>query len=162
MERAVDVRVVGRLGGVGAWEGWRAAACGRWTAGPVQREYGLRRGGSAVVVPHLGVGVMKGLWSGLLRGRGGRRGARRVEVVGPLDVAGYDGDCVGVVDGQVGVDEDEEIGHRLGEGERRLEEGPAMGVGVEDDHEERSGWFCCVRSVMELKSYIYIYIYILA
>lgn len=34
----------------------------------------------------------------------------------------------------MGVDEDEEVGDGLGEREPALEEGPGMGIGVEDDY----------------------------
>ena len=49
---------------------------------------------------------------------GGRRGWRsRVEELGALGMAGDDGDAVSVVEGEVGVEEDEEGGDGAREGQ---------------------------------------------
>lgn len=47
-------------------------------------------------------------------------------------VGGDDGDFVGIVAGQVGVDEDKDIGDCLSEWEGLFEDGPGAGVCVED------------------------------
>lgn len=57
-------------------------------------------------------------------------------------MGGYDCYFVGVVEGEVGVYEDEDVGDGLGEGEGGGEEGPGMGVCIEDDGEEGRGGFC--------------------
>ena len=67
---------------------------------------------------------------GVILGRDG------IEEFGALGVGGYDGDFVAVVEGEVGVYEDEEVGDGGGEGEGRREEGPGVGVGVEDYGQE--------------------------
>ena len=51
------------------------------------------------IVGVVGCGCFQGVFWGL-----------RVEEFGTLAVAGYDGDFVGVVEGEVGVDEDLEVG----------------------------------------------------
>lgn len=40
----------------------------------------------------------------------------------------------------MGVDEDEDVGNGLGEGEGGFEEGPGAGVRVDDNGEEGGGW----------------------
>ena len=50
-------------------------------------------------------------------------------------MGGEDGDLVCAVDGEVGVDEDEEVGDGLREGEEGGQRVPGYGVGVEDDGE---------------------------
>lgn len=55
-----------------------------------------------------------------------------------LGVAGEHGDFVGVVDGEVGVDEDQKICNGLGERERVCDHGPGAWIGVEDDGEKGS------------------------
>lgn len=49
---------------------------------------------------------------------------------------GYDCDFVAVVEGEVSVDEDEEVGDGGGEGERRGEKGPGVGICVENYDQE--------------------------
>lgn len=61
-----------------------------------------------------------------------------VQEFGALGVRGDDGDFVAVVEGEVGVDEDEEVGDGGGEGEGRGEEGPCVGIRVED-HGQQGG-----------------------
>jgi hypothetical protein len=56
-------------------------------------------------------------------------------------VAGDDSDFVEVVGCKVGVDEDEEVGDGGGEGEDIGDEGPGLGVCVEDYDEEGRGGF---------------------
>lgn len=51
---------------------------------------------------------------------------------------GYDCYFVAVVEGEVGVDEDQEVGDGGGEWEGGGEEGPGVGVRVEDDGQQ--GW----------------------
>ena len=153
VEWPVDVRVVGGVCGVGAGEGWGAAVCRRPTPGPVEREHGP--GGRGTSIAHFRVGVMRCIWGvGKRNWWGGVR--RRVEEIGAPDVAGYDGNFVGVVEREVGVDEDEEVGNGLGEGERGLEQCPGVGVGVEDDGQERGGRFCGVGSAWNLKYELYL------
>lgn len=77
------------------------------------------------------------LWGGAVIGGGGR-----VEEFGALGVTGYDGDLVCVVEGEVGVDEDEEVCYRFGEGEGVGEESPGVGVRVEDYGQQGRGRFC--------------------
>lgn len=60
-----------------------------------------------------------------------------VEEAGRVAVGGYYGDLVAVVDGQVGVYEDEEVGREGWEWESVGEDPPGVRVGVEDDCEER-------------------------
>ena len=68
----------------------------------------------------------------------GVRGRRRwVEKHCPLGVAGDHGDLVGVVDGQVGVDEKKEAGERRGERQGGSQQSPGMRIGIEDDGEKR-------------------------
>jgi len=55
-----------------------------------------------------------------------------VEEFGSLGMRGYDGYFVGVVEGEVSVYENEEVGDGGGEGEDWGEEGPGVGVCVED------------------------------
>ena len=52
----------------------------------------------------------------------------------------YHGDLVGIVDGEMCIYEDEEIGNCPREGEGRGEKCPGMRVGVENDGEERGRW----------------------
>lgn len=59
-----------------------------------------------------------------------------IQPYGAVHVCGYDGDLVGVAEGEVGVDEDEDVGDCLGEGEAGFEGGPGAWVGVDDDGEE--------------------------
>lgn len=54
-------------------------------------------------------------------------------------MAGHDSHFVCIIAGQMGIDEYEEVGDSGGEGESRLENGPGVRVGVEDDGEERGG-----------------------
>ena len=130
VEWPVDVRVVSGVCGVGAGEGWGAAVCGGRTSRPVERESGLwGRGGG---VAHLRVGIMRRVW-GAVRGSGWGGVRRRVKELGALDMAGYDGDFVRIVEGEVGINKHEKVGNSLREGKRGLEEGPRMGIGVEDD-----------------------------
>lgn len=51
-------------------------------------------------------------------------------------MCGYDGDLVGIAEGKVGVDKDEDVGDCLSEGEAGVEGGPGTWVGVDDDGEE--------------------------
>lgn len=51
---------------------------------------------------------------------------------------GYDCYFVAVVEGEVGVDEDQEVGDGGGEWEGGGEEGPGVGVRVEDNGQQ--GW----------------------
>lgn len=74
--------------------------------------------------------------------RGWKDGGGRVEEFGALDVGGYDCYFVGVVEGKVGVYEDEDVGDGLGQSEGGGEEGPGVGVCVEDDGKEGWGGFC--------------------
>lgn len=80
-------------------------------------------------------------------------GTWRVEEFGAAGVGGDYADFVGVVEGEVGVDEDEEVGDGGGEGEGWGEKSPCVRVGVEDDGQE--GWrgFCELSGqlAMELK-----------
>lgn len=55
-----------------------------------------------------------------------------VEKFGPLGVRGYNCYFVRVVEGEVGVYEDEEVGDGGGEGQGWGEEGPGVGIRVED------------------------------
>ena len=57
-------------------------------------------------------------------------------------MARYDSDLVGVIESQMGVYEDKEIGDCFGEGEGVCKEGPGVGVRVEDDGQEGRRWFC--------------------
>lgn len=41
----------------------------------------------------------------------------RIEPYGAIDVGGYNGDLVGVAEGEVGVDEDEDVRDGFGEGQ---------------------------------------------
>ena len=59
-----------------------------------------------------------------------------------VGVGGYYGDFVGVVAGEVGVEEDEDVGDGGGEGKGGVEEGPGVWVGVDDDGEEGGGSVC--------------------
>ena len=59
-----------------------------------------------------------------------------------MRVGGYEADLVAVVAGEVGVDEDEEVGEEGGEGKGGGEEGPGVGVRVEYYGEEGDGGFC--------------------
>jgi len=59
---------------------------------------------------------------GAVRCRGWRRVGGWVEKFCALDVGGYDGYLVGIVEGEVGVYEDEDVGDGLGEGEGGGEE----------------------------------------
>lgn len=52
-------------------------------------------------------------------------------------VGGYYGDFVGVVACEVGVDEDEDVGDRLGEWERLFQDVPGMWVCIDYNCEER-------------------------
>ena len=72
---------------------------------------------------------------------GGRAWCLRVEEFGAPCVTGYYGDFVGVVEGEVGVDEDLEVGDSSGEGKYWVEESPGMGVCVEDYGEQSWGRF---------------------
>lgn len=56
-------------------------------------------------------------------------------------MAGDDGDAVGAVEGEVRVDEDEQVGYGLREGQRVVEKSPGVGVRVEDDGQEGGGRF---------------------
>jgi len=49
-----------------------------------------------------------------------------------MAMAGYDSNLVGVVDCEMGVYEDEEIGDGFREGDDGREEGPCVRIGVED------------------------------
>lgn len=60
-------------------------------------------------------------------------GLARVQPGGGLAVRGDDGDFVGVVTGEVGVEEDEDVGDCGGEREGGFEDRPGMRVCVEDD-----------------------------
>lgn len=51
-------------------------------------------------------------------------------------MCGYDGDLVGIAEGKMGVDKDEDVGDCLSEGEAGVEGGPGTRVGVDDDGEE--------------------------
>lgn len=51
-------------------------------------------------------------------------------------MGGDEGDLVRVAEGQVGVDEDEDIGYGSRQWEDAVEGGPGTWVGVEDDGEE--------------------------
>ncbi len=73
--------------------------------------------------------------------RHGLRGGRGIEPCRRVTVGGEDGDPVRVVGGEVGVDEDEEVGDRGGEREGGREERPRGRVGVEDDGQEGRGLF---------------------
>ena len=87
---------------------------------------------SLVTVCHLGVAVGAILdWCAV----GLRRafvGWLWVEKLGALSVGGYYGYLVGVVEGEVGVYEDENVGYGGGEGKGGGEEGPCMRVCVDD------------------------------
>lgn len=50
-------------------------------------------------------------------------------------MAGYYGHLIGIIDGEVGVYEDEEIGYSFGERECGGEECPGVWIGVEDNDE---------------------------
>lgn len=63
---------------------------------------------------------------------GGLSGGLGVEELGAFGVRGYYSYSVGVVEGKVGVYEDEEIRDGGGEGQGGGEESPGMGIGVED------------------------------
>ena len=101
---------------------------------------GYGGGGGGLGVSHLdvvgGVGGIL-LWGCAVVGGGGG-----VEKLGALGVAGYHGDLVGVVEGEVGVDEDEEVCYRFGEREGVGEESPGVRVRVEDYGQQRRGGFC--------------------
>lgn len=60
-----------------------------------------------------------------------------IQPYGAVHVCGDDGDLVGVAEGEMGVDKDEDVGDCLGEGEAGVEGGPGAWVGVDDDGEER-------------------------
>lgn len=51
-------------------------------------------------------------------------------------MAGDDGNLVGMIEGKMGVDENEEIGDGSGKGECIGEESPSIGVGIENDGQE--------------------------
>lgn len=60
----------------------------------------------------------------------------RIEKAGGMRVRGDDGDLVGVVDGQVGVDEDKEVCDEGGQGQSVGQEAPGVRVCVEDDGQQ--------------------------
>ena len=57
-------------------------------------------------------------------------------------MAGYDGYLVCVVECQVGVYKDNQVGDGFGEGKLASEEGPGMRIRVEDEDQQRRGSSC--------------------
>ncbi len=55
----------------------------------------------------------------VLCGRGLLFRRRGIQPLGLVTMRGDDGDLVGVVGGEVGVEEDEQVGHNVGKGQRR-------------------------------------------
>lgn len=76
----------------------------------------------------VGVGEVGGVGGG---GGGGGRGGG-VEPFGGFGVGGEDGDTVGVREGEMRVEEEEEVGESGAEREAWSELGPGVWVGVED------------------------------
>lgn len=66
------------------------------------------------------------------------QGAKRVwiEKLRALGMTGDYGDFIGVVECQMGVDEDKEVGDGLGQRERVGKEGPGVGVRIENNCQE--------------------------
>lgn len=95
------------------------------------------------LIPHLRIGVIGVGGSLVMRGVSAicrcPRGWCWVEKVGALGVTGYDGDLVGMIEGKMGVDEDEEVGDGSGKREGIREEGPGVGVRIQNDCQE--GWW---------------------
>ena len=118
-EGMFDLRELGKLAGRGMGR--------RRRGGPVlggRRLAPGRRGG----IGHLDV----------VGGDGGRfRRRRRVKPNGPAVVGGDQSDLVGIAEGEVGIDKDEDVGYELGEREDFREGGPGPRVGVDDDGTER-------------------------
>jgi hypothetical protein len=80
----------------------------------------------------------------------------RVQPCRLLAVRCDDGDFVGVVAGQMGVDKDEDVGYRGGEREGVFQEGPRMGVCVEDDCQQGRGGIFIFESVRSVGRYFYL------
>ena len=99
---------------------------------------GRSNGSVAVCHVHIAVrAILHALVGGAVRVAGIFVRGDGVEKLGALGVRGYDCDFVAVVEGEVGVDEDEQVGDGGGEGERGREEGPGVRVRVEDYGQQR-------------------------
>lgn len=66
----------------------------------------------------------------------------RIEIGSLLGVACNYSHLIGMVEGEMGVDEDKEVGDRSRERKGWVEQGPGMGVGVQDDGQQGGNRFC--------------------
>ena len=64
---------------------------------------------------------------------------RWVEKDGAICVRGDDGDLVGMIECQVGIDEDEQGSEEGVEREDWGEDGPGLRIGIDHNYEERGG-----------------------
>lgn len=112
----------------------RSKSCSCSGAGPVH-------GNIAVFIPPCLAGALSIVLFGLAR----------VQPCRLLAVRCDDRDFVGVVAGQMGVDEDKDVSYGGGEREGVFQEGPSMGVCVEDDGQQGGGGVFTFESVVQVK-----------